>query len=402
MTKRIFFGLSGGLGPVLRCLPVAEHFRRSGHTAAFSIYGEGSAAFIESRGFKHLPDDDPTVPSAERMIAGGPVFYNLDHYYAGAGLLDPDFVQAWIHHRIRMLEKFNADLVITDMSPHTAIAARYLGIPVASITQSCFHPDGQPVHYWGRPPRNLPRVTPVVNRVLDRLGLPDIRRMEQLNAGTLNFIPGIPEMDPVYTNGVRYVGPIEYPAAGPAGARLPDEPFVLVYPGRLQDTAGATGLQLLNHVAEAFGGKEEAVVIAASDGLPDRLKAGLPGNITVIPYFNSHMLENCRLFIHHGGHGSCLSAIMRGIPSLILPTHTEREFNARKVQETGAGEYILPGTFTADHLYKLAMYVAEDGYKERAGELASLIRSRNYGGAREIYKRCMSLMNRRALALEEL
>nr|WP_157333826.1 nucleotide disphospho-sugar-binding domain-containing protein [Paenibacillus lutrae] len=383
-------------------MPVAEMFRNAGEDVSFSVYGTGSASFIQSRGYRHLPDDDPTVPCEDLVVRPGNVFYNLDHYYASAGLLDESFVHAWIQHRIRMLEKWNADLVVADMSPQTVIAARYLGIPVLSITQSCFYPDGDGMYFWGQPPRNTPKVTPVVNKILKRLGLPVVSRMEQLNVGRLNFIPGIPELDPVYSNSVRYVGPIEYPAVEEAGHPVPGEPYILVYPGRLEDTSGPSGLQLLEFVVQAYRNTKDTVVIACSQTLPAALRARMSGNMTVIPHFGPGLLARSRLFIHHGGHGSCMSALRRGVPSLIIPTHTEREFNARKVHGLGAGEYVLPGTLTAAQLYQLGEYVMEDRYREHAEEIAALIHNRNYGGAGEIYTCGSTLMKRLTMSREEL
>lgn len=48
------------------------------------------------------------------------------------------------------------------------------------------------------------------------------------------------------------------------------------------------------------------------------------------------------MIIHHGGHGSCMTSLQYAIPSLVIPTHTERLYNAIMVEKLGFGNYIVP------------------------------------------------------------
>jgi len=386
MSRTVFFGLSGGMGPVFRSLPIAAEFRKEGIEPVFQIYSEASAALINELGFLQVEDDDPTMPMADKLIPASPHFYHLDHYFAQAGLLDDRFLRSWILHRIRMLESVKPDMVVADMSPHSVIAARVLGIPVVTVTQSCFHPNGKRVYAWGDPPRNLPMVTPLVNKILTQYGLPKIARMEDLNAGDLSIVPSIPEMDPIDDPLVKYVGPLEFSLQTnleEEKMHLQGEPYYLVYPGRLYDSCGDSGLSLVKSVIRAFAGKPEKIIFCLSEGIPADLELPV-GNFRVISSFSTELLRHARLFIHHGGHGSCLSAMVNGVPALIIPTHAERQFNARHVYQTGCGEYLLPGMFTAEHLYQLATYVAQDPvYKQNCCEMRRKVEERRYGGAAE-------------------
>jgi UDP:flavonoid glycosyltransferase YjiC (YdhE family) len=56
------------------------------------------------------------------------------------------------------------------------------------------------------------------------------------------------------------------------------------------------------------------------------------------------MARQSNLFIHHGGHGSYLTGLAAGTPAVIVPTYSERESNARRLESMGAGEYVLPST----------------------------------------------------------
>lgn len=391
--KKVFFGLSGGYGPVQRCIPIAELLKTDGIESVFSIYGP-SSDLIEEMGYKHFPDDDPTFPKKELIVQPGPMFYNLDHYFAQVGLLDENFVMAWVYHRINMLKNIKPDLVVTDLSPQTTIAARYLNIPIVSITQSCFHPKGDPIHFWGESPRNLPKVTPIINRVLKRLSLPLINRMEDLNSGDVDIVPSFPELDPIKDEekNVFHVGPIELQINYRQHKYEDKLPYILVYPGRLHDSSGPTGIKLVQSVISAFHNKQEKVFIATNEEITaDQSK--ISKNITIIPYFSNEFLKSSSLYIHHGGHGSCLSAITNSLPSLIIPTHMEREFNARKVASLGLGEYMVPDTFTSDHLYQMSKFIIEDQYKEHTTEFLNKMIIRNYKGAEHVLSIIRNIFN---------
>jgi MGT family glycosyltransferase len=76
--------------------------------------------------------------------------------------------------------------------------------------------------------------------------------------------------------------------------------------------------------------------------LPKELSK-LPDNFLFTPYVPGLMMaERCDLMIHHGGYGSCQTGLYVATPSLILPTFSERESNARRIAKLGAGECVLP------------------------------------------------------------
>ena len=385
--RHVFFGLSGGMGPIFRTIPIAEQFKANKVSVSFSVYGDAGISFLQRQGYKVWIDDDPARHQKKYAIQSQPQFFHLDHYYAQMGLLDKTFTETWIRNRIQLLETIKADFVISDMSAHTLIAAKVLGIPSLSITQSCLHPQGKPLHYWGTPPRNLPKVTPVMNEILKSYKLQTIERMEELHQGNVDIIPSIPELDPMNDSKARYAGPISMNLHSPYELDLPlGQPSILVYPGRLQDSVGLTGLHLIEAVIHAFAQSNVTVVLATAETLPKALLRRCSPNIRIIPSFNEAMLSQFDLFIHHGGHGSCLASIVHGVPTLIVPTQMEREFNARQIYELGIGDYMMPRTFTASHLYHLCHYIMEDDYKHKVIELQTQVERRKYRGAKYVYE----------------
>jgi UDP:flavonoid glycosyltransferase YjiC (YdhE family) len=98
------------------------------------------------------------------------------------------------------------------------------------------------------------------------------------------------------------------------------------------------------------------------------------------------MAERCDLLIHHGGYGSCQTALYAGKPSVMLPTFSERESNARRITALGAGA-IVPIEMVAGkkcvNVEELRMTVrqvlAAPSFSECARQIGEQMRV--YGGA---------------------
>jgi UDP:flavonoid glycosyltransferase YjiC (YdhE family) len=92
--------------------------------------------------------------------------------------------------------------------------------------------------------------------------------------------------------------------------------------------------------------------------------------------------------IHHGGYGSCQTALFTGTPALVIPTYSERESNARRIAAVGAGDFVLPtsdatgrkkqvnATEVSD---KVDRILSDVSYKDNAKKMSARLQS--YGGA---------------------
>ena len=84
------------------------------------------------------------------------------------------------------------------------------------------------------------------------------------------------------------------------------------------------------------------------------------------------------LVIHHGGHGSCLGQIGYEIPSIIIPTHSEREYNARVFQWLGFSEVISTEELSAEILHqKVCKMLADLSYRERLSKFHDTVKQKN-------------------------
>jgi UDP:flavonoid glycosyltransferase YjiC (YdhE family) len=79
------------------------------------------------------------------------------------------------------------------------------------------------------------------------------------------------------------------------------------------------------------------------------------------------MAKRSNLMIHHGGYGSCQTGLYTGTPAVIIPTYSERESNARRVQAVGAGEFIVPATDASGK----KRYIAPDELRARVRQVLS-------------------------------
>jgi MGT family glycosyltransferase len=130
----------------------------------------------------------------------------------------------------------------------------------------------------------------------------------------------------------------------------------------------------------------QVILTTGHHSLPEQLLP-LPGNFRYEPYVPGlAMAERCDLLIHHGGYGSCQTGLYAGKPSVIIPTYSERESNARRIAALGAGVVIPVENSLAekrvnvDELRKTVRHVlAVPTFVDNARKISA--RMRSYGGA---------------------
>lgn len=109
--------------------------------------------------------------------------------------------------RVDVIKARRPDIIVSMFNPPASIAAKILGIPLVSFTQSCMHPRGKRVSWWENPTEDYEKASTFVNRVLADWNVDPIAKMEELNKGSLTVIASFPEFDPVADDDVAYIGP---------------------------------------------------------------------------------------------------------------------------------------------------------------------------------------------------
>jgi len=204
---------------------------------------------------------------------------------------------------------------------------------------------------------------------------PDLERME----GELRIV-GAP---PSWFDGHRvpanthFVQPVEPdPMPGEALAAVLDgqdqRPLVYVTFGTAFNTP-----DLFQMVFDALADLEVRVIatIGMNNDIAD---LSVRGNVRTVPFLSqSLILEHVDLVVAHGGYGSLMGALRRGLPVLSLPlAPPDNRFNAAQLVKLGAGLALAPEERTADAIRRsVQRLLAEHEYRDRAGAIAGEISS---------------------------
>lgn len=225
--------------------------------------------------------------------------------------------------------------------------------------------------------------------------------MGELLIGDVTLVLGLPETDPLpKIINVTYIGPILWQNQE---EKLPDwindlgseQPVIWLYPGHLQYVWGSStfgdSAVVLRACIEALGNKDVKVVLTTGHHSLPRSFVPLPPNFRHEPYVPGlTMAGRSDLLIHHGGYGSCQTGLYTGTPALIIPTHSERESNARRIAAQGEGNYVLPKTditgtnkqVSTEEVYTEVFNILSDkSFTENAQSISE--RMKTYGGAFE-------------------
>jgi MGT family glycosyltransferase len=144
---------------------------------------------------------------------------------------------------------------------------------------------------------------------------------------------------------------------------------------------------VLKACIDALADQEMDVVLTTGHHpLPRELK--MPNNFRFEAYIPGLLMaERSDVLIHHGGYGSCQTGLYAGKASVIMPTYSERESNAKRIEALGAG-IIVPvknasgkKTVSANELRTAVRRVLENpAFSNNARKIGE--RLRTYGGAK--------------------
>jgi UDP:flavonoid glycosyltransferase YjiC (YdhE family) len=434
-SQRFLFTVlpTNDLGLLTRSLPIAKELTNHGHTVLFSHPAKVPSKVIGEAGFANQPPVHPLYElafsgmSIRKLVRNArttrfkenyksiPSFFlelvrsiplkhapasaetwNTDHAFAMTGLQNANFVRAQCRAYLKVIGDFRPDFIIDFWNPFACMAARIAGVRLITVNQGDALPGGSGFIWWKDKPADIPTIVPAVNKVFRAYGIAPLKDIEDLNVGDLTLITGMPETDPVRgDHNYHYIGPVLWQNPDteiPQWFReLPDDkPIVWLYPGnpsyggksKIFDSAS-----MLEACYKALANQPFHVVLSMGHQRLSGALASPPENFYRVPFVPGlAMAERCDIMIHHGGYGSCQTGLVSGTPALILPTFSERESNARRISEMGAGEYVLPhldpakGKYfdPAEILQKTKMLLDDARYKHNAAKYGHKLAS--YGG----------------------
>ncbi len=428
--KKLLFSMqpTNDLGLLAQSLPIARELRDRGHRIIFSSPAKAPSKVISDNGFKNLTpgwpiymilNGDTRFESYFKMLGSmrlkrdidilswyikhmrenaTPEIWNIDHFTYIMGMCNEEYVKAVIDTLTKMIVKLKPDAIVNFWNPFISIVAGINKIPLISVIQADLHPQSKGFIWWKEPPASLPTPVPVVNKVLSKYQIPAINSIGDLSLGDLTLVLGVKEMDPIPDcTDITYIGPM---LLQNSNEKLPDwmnnlrkdQPVIWIYPGNMRYIKGHDspfdGIVILQTCIEALRDKPIQVIVSTGhQTLPENLN--LPSNFQLTTFLPGlAMAERSDLVIHHGGYGSCQTCLYTGTPSLIIPTYSERESNARRIASIGAGDFILPETDVSGkkksldpkELHsKIEHLLAEPSYKKNAMKISESMK--RYAGA---------------------
>ncbi len=400
----VFIAMNGGFGPLAQVMPLVDELKKHGIDIIFYNY-RAAAELVKEMGFTLFEPPEEVIKPV-KINPNGPEWWNADYLCSKYGFLDYEYTKYMVKVFADAMLYYKPKAVISVMYPVATIAAKILGLPLCSVTQACLHPKGKGgrTTWWKELPENLDRTSPVVNRILSEHGLQTIEKMEELNVCDLTIVPSIPEFDVIDSCDVLYTGLMYW--QGPKeilGTTFEVErknPYLIyAYTGHMSNSNGrGTGIILLEMILKAFNNTEFDVVVSTGTGqggeIPEDLKTA--DNITITQWVSvNDFIPKCDIIIHHGGHGSCLQGLGHGVPSIVMPTMDEREYNARQLVEMGVGDFIHPDEITPQSLLQKAReIVANREMKDKATRLAQEIRNSNIDGVKEAARRILEMIQK--------
>lgn len=269
--------------------------------------------------------------AADRVVMEQPkVVDTLDAFAEVATAMLDDLVE--------LAREWQPDLVVFDqMSFAGPIVAKLRGIP---SVRYLWGPDmpGYLRQLMG------PSVGGPVVELFERYGFPDAQDVW----GTLTLDPSPPSLQvptPYPTRQMRFV-PFNGAAPVPGWLGAPrHRPLVCVTGGTTNPVLGRH-MFLVPEQATAIADLDVDVVVAVS-AADSRLLGDLPANVRVVESLPLHLLlQDSDLLVSHGGAGTFMTGVHRGLPQLIIPSMPDHMFYGNLLSTAGAG--VVLGSEEAD------------------------------------------------------
>jgi UDP:flavonoid glycosyltransferase YjiC (YdhE family) len=387
-----------------RSYPIAKALVENGYDIRY--YETSSNALVESR-FKDIgvyPISDKYkikfLKKEDRPKYSS--WYNPEEFCELIGYNDIEWLENTIDELIYYIKQFSPDYIFSDISIISSIASRILNIPLISVTQSCYHPNMSfsRLRWWEEPREVNLTLFDNVNKLFAKKGVKKINSFEELFIGDLTIIPSSPEFDPIEDlnkYNTFYVGPILYDNLDKTEENTDDlflsDNTIFCYTGRFFDHVGEGGFLVLKSVLHALMNTSLNLIISTgseSDKIyaNNYLSSINLGSLNVkikswVPMSTAY--ENSNMIIHHGGHGSALAQILFKTPSLIIPTHSEREYNAMICQKLNISEVESPKNINLKSISeKVSKLLEGNPYKEKLEILNEILKKHNYNGANDV------------------
>lgn len=355
--------MGGGFGHIGRCLALAAELKDNNWQTLFAMAGH-HVNQVSRAGHTIYPLHRPYVPRPETDNSPSPAytaFSDMNYQIVRDGLWNNRIIRGCVAEQLKIIHRFQPDVLIADTWPLASTLAYITGLPLVQIIKSILHPASPNLIWWQEPPAELvsPNPAPVINPLLKSWGIPSIQRAEDLLTGDLYLVPSFPELDPLPPDlpNTHYIGPLIRPHSNTGDIPdwlnqfEPSKPLIYVTMGGGAGPVGA--LQFYKMLMEALGNTNLQVIVSTSAKLSPSQLPTPPPNIRLEPWVpGPAVIARSNLVVYHGGYGTSMELVQAGVPSLIIPFHSEQESNARRLEAAGAARVLAPDPNKAAQVWK--------------------------------------------------
>ncbi|WP_328914214.1 MULTISPECIES: glycosyltransferase [unclassified Streptomyces] len=187
---------------------------------------------------------------------------------------------------------------------------------------------------------------------------PSVRRPDAPDAQFMRYVP---------FNTHRATEPWMYTRSG-------DRPRVCVSAGsRVTADYEFDALKALVRKVAAF---DVELLVAAPQDMADALKDDLPADVRAGWLPLDLVISTCDVLIHRAGGNTMLSAVVAGVPQLLIPAMPKQVDMCRRLTDFGASILLLGEEDTAENIAKAAdELLADPSYRERTQVLSKEVGS---------------------------
>ncbi|MEF7616773.1 nucleotide disphospho-sugar-binding domain-containing protein [Aquincola sp. MAHUQ-54] len=394
--------LGGGLGHSTPLSQVAAPLIEQGHEVHFVLRDLSTVHTVFGAMASHERVHFWQAPLWQSQLRGVPESATYAELLFRAGFLDTQRLGGLVRAWRTLFDAVRPALLLADHAPTAMLAARGLPFRRALMGTGFFLPlQRQPIppfREWEPiPPARVQaaeaRALQTCNEILSLLGEPPLRALHELLAADERFLLTWPEVDHYAARasepGAVYWGALPGPAAGAAAPWPPGEGHRLFAYLKADHAPTEAALRLLG----AGPWRTLAYVPGLSAALREQL-ASPHLALSAEPVSMARVGEAADAVLCNAGSGTVCTALQAGKPVVMLPMHAEQLLFARRVQEAGAGAYLMEADVPGHLADRLRRVLQEATFHEAARRFAVRYGApaRPFGDvAQRVAARCVAL-----------
>jgi UDP:flavonoid glycosyltransferase YjiC (YdhE family) len=328
---RVLLTTTGYAGHFVPLLPFARACLRAGHELCVAAPHAHGAA-VAREGLELRACASPAPEDLARLVAamGG-----LPRREGHAHMMREGFarthVRAVLSDVLETVESWRPDVVVREAQEYAgALAAERAGIPHARVALGLAAQEDE----------TLALAAPAVDELRAELGLPGDQDARALrDSPYLTLVPeALEQPGAAAPPSTHRFGGAPLPDGRPWAGRPGAPPLVYLTFGSV---AALMGLfpRVYRAALDALADVDAQLLVTVGDGGDPTALGTLPPNVRVERWVPQHrILARAGAVVCHGGYGSVLGALARGVPVVALPIFADDQWrNARRVADVGAG-----------------------------------------------------------------